>query len=67
MERSTLEKMKQIESVKTFDKINHRLRESLRINQWKDTSEVMEWFLKIPDKNRYKFAIFEIKDFYLSL
>ena len=50
-----------------LDKVNHQLRDSLRINQWKDTSEVIEWFLKIPDKNRYKFAIFDIKDFYLSI
>ena len=50
-----------------LDKINHHLRDSLRINQWKDTSEVIEWFLKIPDKNRYKFAIFDIKDFYPSI
>ena len=40
-----------------LDKINHQLRDSLRINQWKDTSEVIKWFLKITDKNRYKFAI----------
>ena len=50
-----------------LDKINHQLRDSLRINQWKDTSEVIQWFLKIPDKNRYKFAIFDIKDFYPSI
>ena len=47
-----------------LNKINHQPRDSLKINQWKDTSEVIEWFLKIPDKNRYKFAIFDIKDFY---
>ena len=50
-----------------LDKINHHLRDSLRINQWKDTSGVIEWFLKIPDKNRYNFAIFHIKDFYPSI
>ena len=50
-----------------LDKINHQLRNSLRINQLKDTSEVIEWFLKVPDKNRYKFAIFDIKDFYPSI
>ena len=50
-----------------LNKINHQLRDSLRINQWKDTSGVIEWFLKIPDKNRYKFAIFDIKDFYPSI
>ena len=50
-----------------LDKINHQLKDSLRINQWKDTSEIIQWFLKIPDKNRYKFAIFDIKDFYPSI
>ena len=49
------------------NKINHQLRDSLKINQWKDTSEVIEWFPKIPDKNRYKFAIFDIKDFHPSI
>ena len=48
-------------------KINHQLRDSLRINQWKDTSEVIGWFLKFPNKSRYKFAIFDIKDFYPSI
>ena len=50
-----------------LDKINHQLRDSLRINQWKDTSEIIKWFIKILDKNRYKFAIFDIKDFYSSI
>ena len=50
-----------------LDKTNHKLRGSLRINKWKDTSEVIEWFLKILDKNRYKFAIFDVKDFYPSM
>ena len=50
-----------------LDKINHQLKDSLRINPWKDTSGVIEWFLKIPDKNRYKFAIFHIKDVYPSI
>ena len=50
-----------------LNKTNHQLRHSLRIDQWKDTSEVIEWFLKIPDKNRYKPAIFDIKDFYPSI
>ena len=49
-----------------LNKTNHQLRHSLRIDQWKDTSEVIEWFLKIPDKNRHKPAIFDINDFYPS-
>ena len=46
------------------EKINDKLRDSLRINQWKVTSEFIGWVLKIPDKNKYKFAMFDIKDFY---
>ena len=48
-------------------KINHQLCDSVRINQWKDISELKEWFRKIPHKKRYKFAIFGIKDFYPSI
>ena len=40
-----------------LEKINHKLRDFLRINLWKDASEVTEWLLKIVDKNTYKFAI----------
>ena len=50
-----------------LDKIKQQLRDSLRNNQLKDTSEVAEWFLKIPVKNRYKFSIFSIKDFCPSI
>ena len=46
---------------------SHHLRDPLKISLWKDASGVIEWFLKIPDKNRYKFAIFDIKDFYPSI
>ena len=54
-------------SKNTLDTINHQLRDSLRINQWKGTSEVIESFLKIPDKNTYKLGIFDIKDLYPSI
>ena len=32
-------------------KINHKEQDSLKFNQRKSTSEVIEWFLKIPNKN----------------
>ena len=37
------------------------------LSQWKDTSEVIEWFLKIQNENGYKFAIFDVKDFCASI
>ena len=45
-----------------FNKINYKQRGSLRINQWKDTSEFIGSFLKTADENRYKFAICNVKD-----
>ena len=33
-----------------LDKVNHQLRDSLRTNEWKGTSGVIEWLLKIPGK-----------------
>ena len=37
-------------------------RDSLRINQWNDVSEVTERLLKITDKSRYKFASSSISE-----
>jgi len=47
--------------------INEELKNSLGIQQWKSTSEVIDWFTAIPDKKNYKFIIFDIKDFYPSI
>ena len=50
-----------------LDKINKELITLMNINQWKDTSEVIEWFKNIPEKNKHKFIVFDIKDFYPSI
>ena len=36
-------------------------------NQWKSTSEVIEWFKNIRNKQKHKFILFDIKDFYLTI
>ena len=43
------------------------IQDYLTNNHWRNTGEAIEWFLKIPDKHRHKFAIFKIKDFYPSI
>ena len=49
------------------DKINVNLRNSLHLNQWKNTQEVIDWFKGIDSKQWNKFIMFDIKDFYPSI
>ena len=39
----------------------------LHLNQWKNTQEVIDWFKGVNNKQHYKFIMFDIKDFYLSI
>ena len=50
-----------------LDNINKGLCTRLNINQWKNTARVIEWFKIIEQKHLYKFDMFYIKDFYLSI
>ena len=46
--------------------INSSLMEELKVNQWKNIQNVIEWFMKIEEKSNHKFIVFDIKDFYPS-
>ena len=46
---------------------NVNLRNSLHLNQWKNTQEVINWFKGIDNKQYYTFIMFDIKDFHLSI
>lgn len=50
-----------------LDIINNNLREKLKVNQWKETNEVINWFGQITEKSEHKFIMFDIKDFYPSI
>ena len=39
----------------------------MKVNQWRNTDEVINWFKKIPDKSRSKFIKFDIAEFYPSI
>ena len=47
--------------------INKKLRKSLKLQQWNSNSSVINWFNNIKQKNKHKFMIFDIKDFYPSI
>ena len=49
------------------DRINTSLRSLIKVNQWKDTSEVIEWFKSIGNKQKHKSILFGIKDFYPTI
>ena len=50
-----------------LDKINSSLVKQLKVNQWKNTQNVIEWFTKIEEKSNHKFKVFDVKDFYPSI
>ena len=50
-----------------LDKTNKTLCQKLNVNQWKNTTAVVDWFTVIENKNSYKFCMFDIKDFYPSI
>lgn len=50
-----------------LEKLNKSIRESLDLKQWKSTTDVIDWFDSIQEKTKYKFMMFDIKDFYPSI
>ena len=40
------------------------LMQKTELNEWKNTSDVINWFEKIDKKQLHAFTIIEIKDFY---
>ena len=50
-----------------LDKINKKISQKSELNQWKNTDVVTDWFKQIKNKNLYKFATFDIKEFYPSI
>ena len=50
-----------------LENINKELRSKLQLQQWNNTTAVINWFKKIENKKKYKFMIFDIKDFYSSI
>ena len=54
-------------SKQILDQINSKLCEILKVNEWKSTASVTNWFKKIESKSSHKFLMFSIKDFYPSI
>ena len=49
------------------ENINKTVRKKLHCNQWRHTSNVIDWFQNITDKENYIFIQFDIEEFYPSI
>ena len=47
--------------------INSKIRKMTKLNQWKNTSEVINWFTNIPKMQKHSFASFDIDSSYPSI
>ena len=45
----------------------HRIREISKLNQWKNTYSVLEWFEALENKENMSFIIFDVEKFYPSI
>lgn len=54
-------------SKRILDRVNTELRSKLNIQQWKNASEVIDWFSSIDRKDQCVFTCFDICEFYPSI
>ena len=50
-----------------LDRINTDIGSKCKLNQWKNTKEVINWFSQLRQKNKLTFLTFDIIDFYPSI
>ncbi len=54
-------------SKKILERINEQVIHKTRVNQWKNTDAVINWFKNIQNKATYSFICFDVIDFYPSI
>ena len=50
-----------------LDKINVSIKSTTKVNQWKNTSDVLTWFDNITNKRNASFINFDVESFYPSI
>ena len=50
-----------------LDGINTKILQATKVNLWKSTSNAIEWFKSIPEKEKQAFITFDVCDFYPSI
>lgn len=54
-------------SKQILDNINKKLLNATKVNQWKNTSSVLQWFRNLPNKRKCAFITFDVVEFYPSI
>ena len=54
-------------SKKILDKINQKVIQETKVNQWKNTNTIIAWFKSLPDKTFLSFVNLDIEGFYPSI
>ena len=54
-------------SKQILDKVNTSILEKTKVNQWKITSSVIEWYYNIKRKDQCWYVVFDIEGFYPSI
>ena len=67
VDSSTQPKVRLAESAKRLLRNQPDVRDKSKVNQWKNTSAVIDLFKNITDEKRLKFVQFDICDFYSSI
>ena len=50
-----------------MQRINNKIRNDSKFNQWQSTASVVEWFKNLERKSKSKFLKFDVVDFYPSI
>ena len=50
-----------------LEEINRKLVSATKVNQWKNTSSVLEWYKQLPNKRHSAFICFDVVEFYPSI
>ena len=54
-------------SKRILEKINTKIRDKTKLNQWKNTQEVINWYKNINEKPNSSFICFDVCEFYPSI
>ena len=54
-------------SKQILDNVNNALRSRTEVNQWRNSTAVIEWFTALRNKQKYTFILFDIANFYPSI
>ena len=54
-------------SKQILDRVNKTILEKNKVNQWKNTSSVIEWYCNVKRRNQCSFIVFDIESFYPSI